>query len=212
MKAGEQRAGLSWRSIRWARSRPCSRRRLITEQVRDLHLPRRSLPRGGPGAGHRRSAARPLSALAGYTDPVRAGVRRQGDEARAGQPPMNPYGDFDTMIKTVLDQLRKGPTFWVIASRRPTCCGAARSTGLRMFGIVEKTPAIAAYVERVTSRPAFQTVGEAGWRHSMAEHAARQAGGQRGLIRPAARACQSGGGDLSSPATQEHLGRATPWR
>jgi glutathione S-transferase len=66
-----------------------------------------------------------------------------------------PYGDFDTMLKTLTDQLDKGPyllgdkfsaadVLWGMALRWTT-----------MFGLVPATPVIQAYIERVTSRPAY---------------------------------------------------------
>ena len=69
---------------------------------------------------------------------------------------MMPYGDFDTTLKTVTDQLKRGP---YILGERFTAADVLWGVALNwvtMFGIVEKTPEIAAYVERVTSRPAYQ--------------------------------------------------------
>ena len=42
----------------------------------------------------------------------------------------NPYGDYDTMLATLTDQLAKGPCS-ARPSARPTCCGAPRSAGRR---------------------------------------------------------------------------------
>ncbi len=48
---------------------------------------------------------------------------------------------------------------------------------LTLFGVVEKTPLIAAYVERVTSRPAFTTVSAKDAELVAAQAAARQGEG-----------------------------------
>jgi glutathione S-transferase len=76
-------------------------------------------------------------------------------QKREPTPPSTcPYGDFDTMLKTLTDQLAKGPyllgnTF----SAADVLWGTALSWTTR-FGLVEATPVIKAYIERVSSRPA----------------------------------------------------------
>ena len=75
-----------------------------------------------------------------------------------GRPAMLPYGDFDTTLKTVTDQLKRGP---YILGERFTAADLLWGGALNwitMFGIVDKTPEIAAYVERVTARPSFAKV------------------------------------------------------
>jgi glutathione S-transferase len=75
---------------------------------------------------------------------------------------MSPYGDWDTMLGTVIGQLSKGP---YILGDKLTVADVLWGGGLgwgRMFGIVPpEEPTIAAYVERVTTRPAFVRVAEA---------------------------------------------------
>ena len=71
-------------------------------------------------------------------------------------PSMCPYGDFDTMLKTLNDQLRKGP--WILGEKftaADVLWGIALhwTTG---FNLVPATPEIKAYVERVYARPAIQ--------------------------------------------------------
>ena len=66
-----------------------------------------------------------------------------------------PYGDFDTMFKTLNDQLAKGPyLLGEMFTTADVLWGAALSwtTG---FGLVPVTPEIKAYMARVTSRPSF---------------------------------------------------------
>ena len=69
---------------------------------------------------------------------------------------MSTYGDWDTMLGTVIDQLSKAP--YLLGdqfSAADVLWGGGLGWG-RMFGIVPgEEPTIAAYVERVNSRPAF---------------------------------------------------------
>ncbi|MGC4061167.1 MAG: glutathione S-transferase C-terminal domain-containing protein [Aquabacterium sp.] len=65
-----------------------------------------------------------------------------------------PYGDFDTMLKTLTDQLSKGP---YLLGERFTAADVLWGHALRwttQFGLVPASPLIQAYIERVTSRPA----------------------------------------------------------
>jgi glutathione S-transferase len=83
------------------------------------------------------------------------------DRARkleAGPSAMVPYGDFDTMLKTVTDQLAKGP---YILGEKFTVADVLWGTAMRWtttFGMVPTTPVIQAYIDRVCSRPAFVKV------------------------------------------------------
>jgi glutathione S-transferase len=67
----------------------------------------------------------------------------------------SPYGDFDTMLGALKDQLAKGP---YILGERFTAAdvhwGGALRWG-RMFDLVPADPIIDGYVQRITSRPAF---------------------------------------------------------
>ena len=67
---------------------------------------------------------------------------------------MAPYGDYDTMMKTLTDQLARGP--WILGERfsaADVLWGAALAW-TTMFGIVTVTPVIQAYIERANARPA----------------------------------------------------------
>ena len=70
----------------------------------------------------------------------------------------SPYGDFDTMLKTIADQIGRGPyllgrdfsaadVLWGLAFRWST-----------MFNLVPETEVIADYVKRVTQRPSVVNV------------------------------------------------------
>ncbi len=68
----------------------------------------------------------------------------------------SPYGDYDTMLKTLWDQLGDG--LWLLGDRF-TAADVLWGTALRwttMFKLVPETPAVKAYIERVTSRPAAE--------------------------------------------------------
>jgi glutathione S-transferase len=82
---------------------------------------------------------------------------------RAPAPPaMCTYGDWDTMLGTIVSQLSQGP--YLLGERFTAVdvfMGSALNFG-RNFGVVPKDePTIASYVERITSRPAFVRVAEA---------------------------------------------------
>lgn len=71
---------------------------------------------------------------------------------------LSPYGDFDTMLKTLTDQLTKGP---FLLGDTFTAADVLWGTGLgwtTMFGLVPKLPVIEAYVERQSQRPASSRV------------------------------------------------------
>ena len=69
-------------------------------------------------------------------------------------PATSPYGDFDTMFKTLTDQLAAGP---YLLGERFSAADVLWGTALNWttrFQLVPATPVIQAYVERVISRPA----------------------------------------------------------
>lgn len=69
-------------------------------------------------------------------------------------PSTSPYGDFDTMFKTLTDQLGKGP---YMLGERFTAVDVLWGTALRwttMFGLVPDLPVTKAYIERVMARTA----------------------------------------------------------
>jgi glutathione S-transferase len=71
---------------------------------------------------------------------------------------MSPYGDYDTVLRTVTDQLRPGP---YLLGDRFTAADILWGTALKWmtgFKVVPELPEIVAYVERVCTRPAFARV------------------------------------------------------
>jgi len=72
----------------------------------------------------------------------------------------SPYGDYDTMLKTLTDQLAGGP---FLLGERFTAADVLWGTALRwttMFKLVPESPVLAGYIGRVTSRPAFARAGK----------------------------------------------------
>lgn len=72
----------------------------------------------------------------------------------SGATAMSPYGDFDTTLRTVTDQLQRGP--YMLGERFTAAdvlwgCGLGWAT---MFKIVPQSSVFTAYVGRVMSRPA----------------------------------------------------------
>jgi glutathione S-transferase len=67
---------------------------------------------------------------------------------------MSPYGDYDTMLKTLTDQLARGP--YLLGERFSAAdllWGTALSWTTR-FELVPALPVIRAYIDRVSARPA----------------------------------------------------------
>ncbi|KQZ79245.1 glutathione S-transferase [Rhodanobacter sp. Root561] len=66
------------------------------------------------------------------------------------------YGDYDTMLKTVVDQLEKGP---YLLGERFSAADVLWGTALNwttMFKLVPELPVIRAYIDRVLARPGVQ--------------------------------------------------------
>ena len=71
---------------------------------------------------------------------------------------MVPYGDYDTMLKTLTDQLAKGP---YLLGERMTAADVLWGTALAwtvMFKLVPELPVITDYVKRLSARPSVDKV------------------------------------------------------
>jgi glutathione S-transferase len=69
---------------------------------------------------------------------------------------MCPYGDYDTMLKTLTDQLERGP---YLLGDRFSAADVLWGNALNwttMFKLVPELPVIRAYIDRVITRPALQ--------------------------------------------------------
>jgi glutathione S-transferase len=72
-----------------------------------------------------------------------------------------PYGDFDSVLKTITEVIAHGP--WLLGERF-NAADVLWGNALRWitgFGMVEATPAIGQYIERVMTRPAQQRAQQA---------------------------------------------------
>lgn len=78
----------------------------------------------------------------------------------SGGASMSPYGSFDDVMTTIIDQLRTGP--WLLGERftaADVLWGSAMSWMLA-FKLVPEDPVLTAYVERFKARPAVARAGE----------------------------------------------------
>lgn len=74
----------------------------------------------------------------------------------AAAPAMSPYGNYDTMLATLTEQLATGP--WLLGDTF-TAADVLWGTALNwttQFGMVPELPVIRAYIDRVLARPAMQ--------------------------------------------------------
>jgi glutathione S-transferase len=69
-----------------------------------------------------------------------------------------PYGDFDTMLKTLTDQLAKGPYILGDKFSAADVLWGTALTWTTAFQLVPMSPVIQAYIDRVNARPAAQRV------------------------------------------------------
>jgi len=76
-------------------------------------------------------------------------------------PSTSPYGDFDTMLKTLADQLEKGPYLLGDSFSAADVLWGTALNWTTMFKLVPELPVIRAYIDRVMSRPAMQRAAAA---------------------------------------------------
>lgn len=70
----------------------------------------------------------------------------------------SPYGDFDTMFKTLTDQLARGPYLLGEKFSAADVLWGTALTWTTMFGLAPETPVTRAYMDRVNARPAAARV------------------------------------------------------
>ena len=71
---------------------------------------------------------------------------------------MSPYGDFDTMFKTLTDQLAKGPYLLGDKFTALDVLWGTALTWITLYQLVPAEPVILAYIDRVNARPAVAWV------------------------------------------------------
>ena len=73
-------------------------------------------------------------------------------------PGTSPYGDYDTMLKTLTDQLAKGPYLLGDKFTAADVLWGTALTWTTMFKLVPELPVITTYMNRVNTRPAAARV------------------------------------------------------
>jgi glutathione S-transferase len=76
-------------------------------------------------------------------------------------PATSPYGDFDTMLKTLTDQLERGPYLLGETFSAADVLWGTALNWTTMFKLVPELPVIHAYIDRVLARPAMQRAAAA---------------------------------------------------
>lgn len=79
------------------------------------------------------------------------------DRALKRDPPpisMSPYGDYDSVIGTIVAQLSRGPYMLGERFSAADVLWGAAMTWMTQFNLVENLPVLATYVERYNARPA----------------------------------------------------------
>jgi len=162
MKAGEQRQS-AFLAINPMGKVPAilHRGELVTEQVAIFLYLADLFPQAGlTPASDERLRGPYLRWMAYYGSSFEPAVVDRALKREPGPSSMVPYGDYDTMLKTLTDQLAKGP---YLLGERMTAADVLWGTALAwttMFKIVPELPVIMNYVKRMTGRPAFNRVKE----------------------------------------------------
>lgn len=157
MKAGEQRAA-AYLAINPMGKVPAIQHNgaVVTEQAAVYQYVSELFPERGlappPGDPLRGPFLRWLAFYGSSFEPALIDRSMKRDPAA---PSTSPYGDWDTMFKTLVGQLSAGP--WLLGDRF-TAADVLWGSALQwtsMFGLIPPTPAVESYVQRVTSRPSF---------------------------------------------------------
>jgi glutathione S-transferase len=82
----------------------------------------------------------------------------RGLKREPGPKPMEPYGDYDTMLNTLVTQLRNGPYMLGERFSAADVLWGNALTWTAMFQLVPELPEIKAYLERHASRPSVARV------------------------------------------------------
>ncbi len=177
LKKGEQRAP-AFLAVNPMGKVPAIRHRdaLVTEQVAIYLYLADLFPAAGltPGIGDpdRGPYLRWTAFYGSCFEPALVDRAMKREPARAAT---SPYGTFETMFDTLISQLRAGP---YLMGERMTAADILWGTALTWttrFGLLPERPEVAAYVERITSRPAFKTAAARDAEDAAAQEKARTA-------------------------------------
>ncbi len=160
MKAGEQRKP-AYLAVNPMGKVPAIRHRgeLVTEQVAIFIYLADLFPQAklAPALDDRLRGPY-LRWLAYYAACFEPAVVDRAMKREPGASSMVPYGDYDTMLKTLTDQLAKGP---YLLGERMTAADVLWGTALTwttMFKLVPELPVITSYIARLAARPAVAKV------------------------------------------------------
>jgi glutathione S-transferase len=178
MKAGEQRKP-AFLAVNPMGKVPAILHRggLITEQVAIFIYLADLFPQAGLTPGLDDPLRGPyLRWMAYYGSSFEPAVVDRALKRDAGPLAMVPYGDYDTMLKTLTDQLAKGP---YLLGERMTAADVLWGAALAwttMFKLVPELPVIMDYVKRLSARPSVGKVKALDAKLSAEHEAAAKAG------------------------------------
>jgi glutathione S-transferase len=160
MKAGEQR-GAAYLAINPMGKVPAVLHdgALVTEQVAVFLYLADRYPEAGitPAVGDALRGPY-LRWMAFYGSCFEPALIDRAQKREASPSSMSPYGDFDTMLKTLTDQLARGPYLLGDKFTAADVLWGTALTWTTMFGLIPETPVTRAYMDRVNARPAVARV------------------------------------------------------
>ena len=156
MKAGEQR-GAAYLAVNPMGKVPAVKHgdALVTEQVAVFLYLADLYPEAGlaPAVGDRLRGPY-LRWMVFYGSCFEPALVDKAMKREPAPPGTAPYGDYDTMLKTLTDQLASGPYLLGDKFSAADVLWGTALTWTTMFKLVPELPVIAAYMARVNARPA----------------------------------------------------------
>ena len=132
---------------------------LVTEQVAIYIYLADLFPEAGlvPGLNDKRRGPY-LRWMAFYAACFEPAMVDRAMKREPGSAMMSPYGDSDTVVATVTGQLDAGPYMLGQSFSALDVLWGTALQWMTAFGLLPATPVVKAYLERVTTRPAFARV------------------------------------------------------
>ena len=132
---------------------------LVTEQVAVFLYMAELYPEAhlAPAIGDRRRGPY-LRWMAFYGSCFEPALIDRAMKRETAAPSTSPYGDFDTMFKTLTDQLGQGPYLLGDTFTAVDVLWGTALTWTTKFGLVPQTAVTQAYMDRVNARPAVARV------------------------------------------------------
>ncbi len=162
MKAGEQRAA-DYLEINPMGKVPAIRHRgeLVTEQVAIYTYLADEFPAAGlaPKIGDRLRGPF-LRWLAFYGSCFEPALVDRSQKRTPAPLAMSPYGDFETTMKTLDDQLARGPYLLGDKFQALDVLWGTALAWMRAFQLVPASPTVDAYIDRIGGRPAVMRAKE----------------------------------------------------